>query len=116
MEDKDKRNSSEPSASSVSTGDGSGQPPGSRRSSEPELYDAHEQTLPRFTIDPGEAAPRQRTRTLLGVPSLVNEGDEAPLRPPTPPAMQTADEVADAAPTTKLSSAILSTQEAPETA
>jgi hypothetical protein len=115
MEDKDKRNSSEPSASSVSSGDGSSQPPGSRRGSEPDMFDAHEQTLPRFTIDPGEAAPRQRTRTLLGVPSLVNDGDEAPLRPPTPPAMQTTDDIADAAPTTKLSSAILSSEQAPET-
>jgi cytoskeletal protein RodZ len=112
MEDKDKRNSSEPSASS---GDSSSQPPGSRRGSEPEMFDAHEQTLPRFTIDPGEAAPRQRTRTLLGVPSLVNESDEAPLRPPTPPAMHTAEDVADAAPTTKLSSAILGSQQVPET-
>lgn len=118
MEDKDKRNSSEPSASSVSSGDGSSQPPGSRRGSEPDMFDAHEQTLPRFTIDPGEAAPRQRTRTLLGVPSLVNEGDEVPLRPPTPPTMQTAqtaDDVADVAPTTKLSSAILGSEPAPET-
>ena len=115
MEDKDKRNSSEPSASSASSGDGSNQPPGSRRGSEPEMFDAHEQTLPRFTIDPGEAAPRQRTRTLLGVPSLVNESDDAPLRPPTPPAMLSAEDAADAAPTTKLSSAILSSQQAPET-
>jgi|GEM_PF-6797074 len=115
MEDKDKRNSSEPSASSVSSGDGSSQPPGARRGSEPEMFDAHEQTLPRFTIDPGEAAPRQRTRTLLGVPSLVNESDEVPLRPPTPPAMQTAEDAADVAPTTKLSSAILGSQQVPET-
>jgi hypothetical protein len=112
MEDKDKRNSSEPSASS---GESSSQPPGSRRGSEPEMFDAHEQTLPRFTIDPGEAAPRQRTRTLLGVPSLVNESDEAPLRLPTPPAMQSAEDVADTAPTTKLSSAILGSQQVPET-
>ena len=73
MEDNDKRKSSEPSVSSASSGEESSQTPGARRS-EPDMFDAHEQTLPRFTIEPGEAAgPRQRTRTLLGVPSLVSE-------------------------------------------
>ena len=117
MEDKDKRNSSEPSASSVSSGDGTSQPPGSRRGSEPDMFDVHEQTLPRFTIDPGEAPPRQRTRTLLGVPSMVSDTEDVPLRPPTPPAMQTTvtEDAADVAPTTKLSSAILDSHEPPET-
>lgn len=112
MEDKDKRNSSVPSASSDSSGEGSS-PSAAHRGSEPDMFDAHEQTLPRFTIDPGEAAPRQRTRTLLGVPTFVAEDDAAPLRPPTPPAMQVAEDPADVAPTTKLSSAILDSQTAP---
>src|SRR5262245_19890286 len=68
MEDNDKRNSSVPSAES---GD-----------SKPDMFDQHEATLPRFTIDPGDAPQRQRTRTLLGVPTLVAE---EPPRAPTPP-------------------------------
>lgn len=68
MDDNDKRNSSVPDAAS---GD-----------SKPDMFDQHEATLPRFTIDPGDAPQRQRTRTLLGVPSLVAE---EPARLPVPP-------------------------------
>lgn len=78
MEDNDKRNSSVPSAES---GD-----------SKPDMFDQHEATLPRFTIDPGDARDlpqRQRTRTLLGVPSLVAEEPEPRL--PTPPTPGVAD-------------------------
>ena len=71
MEDNDKRNSSVPSVSSGDSPD-----------SKPDMFDQHEATLPRFTIDPGDAAPRQRTRTLLGVPSLVSD---EPVRAPTLP-------------------------------
>jgi hypothetical protein len=131
MEDKDKRNSSVPGASSVSSGDDSSQTPGSRQSSEPDMFDPHEQTLPRFTIDPSEAAPRQRTRTLLGVPTLVSEADQRASAPPTVASTPTVNEAADEprlpvpptfnetperAPTGgKLASAIFSSQEAPET-
>jgi hypothetical protein len=86
MEDNDKRNSSTPSAPSGTFGESqSDQPAGSRRrdSQEPEMFDQHEQTLPRFTIDPGEAPLRQRTRTLLGVPTLVTE--EEAQRASAPP-------------------------------
>ena len=70
MDENDKRNSSVPeSASRGST---------PKRASEPDLFDGREQTLPRFTIDPSDA-PRQRTRTLLGVPSsIANEEAAAP--------------------------------------
>lgn len=131
MEDNDKRNSSRPSASSVSSEEGSGQASGPRRS-EPDLFDSHEPTLPRFTIDPSEAVPRQRTRTLLGVPTLVQgqqgqqgqqdkqedkqDKNEEELRLPVPPTAVTVAEADEVEPqTTKLSTAILDTHEVPAT-
>ncbi|HET8937624.1 MAG TPA: hypothetical protein VFN67_29475 [Polyangiales bacterium] len=77
MEDNDKRNSSVPSVSSGDSPD-----------SKSDMFDQHEATLPRFTIDPADAAPRQRTRTLLGVPSLVSD---EPTRAPAPPSPYTSE-------------------------
>jgi hypothetical protein len=82
MEDNDKRDSSNPESPSRGS---------SKGASEPDLFDGREQTLPRFTIDPGDA-PRQRTRTLLGVPTSIAREDASaqpqPLSPPEPPPFQ----------------------------
>lgn len=115
MEDNDKRNSSNPESAHSTTTRGTGA--GTKRTGESDMFDAHEQTLPRFTIDPSDA-PRQRTRTLLGVPtSMASEEVSAqPLSPPEPPPFEPAasakPEPAAAtatatAPSTSASSAIL---------